>query len=460
MNQKATRPKKRGDGFFKALLDNMQIGIIVSDADGLLIYINETYARFLNIDIEDSIGKHATEVIANSRLHVVAKTGIAEINYPHKFKDTGFLVHRVPIKKNGRVEAVLGLVLFDSATTAMNLAEKVAFLESKLKRFQKELAALHATRYRFEHIIGDSESIRQVRSEARHAASNDLPVLITGESGTGKELFAQAIHHASPRSPYPFVRVNCAAMPRDLLEAELFGYEKGSFTGADPKGKPGKFEVANMGSMFLDEIGDMPLEIQPKLLRVLELKEFDRIGGTALQTSDFRVIAATNQNLDRLMKSGQFRRDLYYRISGLPIEIPPLRKRREDILPLAYYLIQQTIRGPAGKGIRIREGAERRLLAYDWPGNGRELLHVLQRILYTHDLEAIEERHLPDYLLQTAPIPERRKKTTLAKYLKSAERFAIEDALKKAEGNKTKAAEALGIHRTLLYRKMRLLGIH
>jgi transcriptional regulator with PAS, ATPase and Fis domain len=450
---------KRRDGFFKRLLDNMQIGIIVSDAEGFLIYINETYARFLNIDIEASIGKHATEVIANSRLHIVAKTGIPEINYPHKFKDTGFLVHRVPIKKDGAVEAVLGLVLFDSAITATNLAEKVTFLETKLKRYQKELSELHSTRYRFDHVIGCSERIRRVRDEARHAASNDLPVLITGESGTGKELFAQAIHHASARRDYPFVRVNCAAMPRDLLEAELFGYEKGSFTGADPRGKPGKFEIAHMGTIFLDEIGDMPLEIQPKLLRVLELKEFERLGGTVLQTSDFRVIAATNQNLDRLMKSGQFRRDLYYRISGLPIIIPPLRNRREDILPMAYYFIQQTIRGPAGKGIRIKEEAERKLLAYDWPGNGRQLLHVLQRILYTQDPESIEENHLPDYIRETAPIPEKRKETGLAKYLKNAEKLAIEEALRRADGNKTRAARALGIHRTLLYRKIRLLGI-
>ncbi len=227
MVKKATPQQPLGERFFKRLLDHMQIGIIVSDAEGVLIYINQTYARFLNIDIEESLGKHATEVIANSRLHIVAKTGIAEINYPHKFKDTGFLVHRVPIQKYGKVEAVLGLVLFDSANTATNLAEKVAFLESKLQRFQKELSALHTTRYRFGDIIGISKSILQARAEAMHAASNHLPVLITGESGTGKELFAHAIHQASARSAYPFVRFNCAAMPRELLESELFGYECG-----------------------------------------------------------------------------------------------------------------------------------------------------------------------------------------------------------------------------------------
>ena len=437
----------------------MEIGVIISDRSGKIIYINSTYARFLDIDIQASLGKHVTEVISNSRLHIVAQTGIAEVNYPHKYKDTGFLVHRIPLREQGRVIAVVGLVLFDSATTVTKLAEKLDRLESKIADVQKELANVHTPQFSFESIIGDSRSMTNVRQEAINAAGTNMPVLITGESGTGKELFAHAIHNASARRDFPFIRVNCAALPKDLLEAELFGYEKGSFTGANPKGKPGKFELAHLGSIFLDEIGDMPIEMQPKLLRVLELKEFERVGGVALISSNFRIIAATNQNLESLMKTGQFRRDLYFRLNGIPIHIDPLRDRRDDVIPLAYHFIQQTIKGPSGKGIRIQSGAIKTLESYDWPGNARELLHVIQRALYKSNSGVVEPDSLPDYLYHSTVFPKRSDAATLNDYMRSAERYLIEQTIRKVGGNKTKAAALLGIHRTLLYRKIKILGI-
>jgi transcriptional regulator with PAS, ATPase and Fis domain len=446
-------------GFFKNLVDNMEIGVIISDPDGKIIYINKTYSRFLDIDIKSSLGRPIREVITNSRLPIVAKTGISEINYPHKYKNTGFLVHRIPLHEEGRIIAVLGLVLFDSATTVTKLAEKLDRLESKIVDVQKELANVHTPRFSFENIIGESKSLNSVKREARNAAGTNMPVLITGESGTGKELFAHAIHNASARRHFPFIRVNCAALPKDLLEAELFGYEKGSFTGANPKGKPGKFELAHLGTIFLDEIGDMPIEMQPKLLRVLELKEFERIGSVNLISSDFRIIAATNQDLEGLMKTGQFRRDLYFRLNGVPIRIDPLRDRREDVVPLAYHFIEKTIKGPSGKGIRIHSEAQRLLESYDWPGNARELLHVIQRALYRSEYDTIKHDNLPDYLYHSAVFPKRSDATSLSDYMRSAERFLIEQTLRQVEGNKTKAAEVLGIHRTLLYRKMKILDI-
>lgn len=446
-------------GFFKNLVDHMEIGVIISDTNGKLIYINETYARFLDIDIPQSLGKHVTEVISNSRLHIVAKTGIAEVNYPHKYKSTGFLVHRIPLREAGQVIAVVGLVLFDSATTVTKLAEKLDRLESKIVDVQKELANVHTPKYTFDSIVGNSLSLGKVKREATNAAATQMPVLITGESGTGKELFAHAIHNASDRRDFPFIRVNCAALPRDLLEAELFGYEKGSFTGANPKGKPGKFELAHLGTIFLDEIGDMPIEMQPKLLRVLELKEFERVGGVGLVTSDFRIIAATNQDLESLMKAGQFRRDLYFRLNGVPVRIDPLRNRRDDVLPLAYHFIERTVKGPSGKGIRIHSASKKTLESYDWPGNARELLHVIQRAIYKSKADTIDPDHLPDYLYQSAVFPKRSDTTSLSDYMQSAERFLIEQTLRREGGNKTKSAEVLGIHRTLLYRKMKLLGI-
>ena len=445
--------------FFKSILDVMQIGVVVSDADGYVIYSNKTYAQFLNTEIDQIIGKYATDVVENSRLHVVAKTGQAEINYPHKHKGVGYLVHRIPIRQQGKVIAVLGLILFDNASTAVKLSERCSILESKLKNFQEELGTIHRAMYDFDSIVGISQIMNMTKKEAVQAATNDLPVLITGESGTGKELFAQSIHQASARKTFPFVQINCAAIPKDLLESELFGYAKGSFTGASKKGKPGKFEIANMGTIFLDEIGDMPLEMQPKILRILEMKEVERIGSHTVTPSDFRVIAATNQDIESLMKSGLFRRDLYFRLNVVPIHIKPLRDRTEDILPMAYHFIQKIIKGPAGKGIRILSYAEKALLNYKWPGNGRELLHTMERTLVTTQTQSIDISDLPEYFQYPGTVPIRDKGAMLNEYLQKAERYAIKQALQEADNNKTITADILGIHRTILYRKMKKLNI-
>jgi transcriptional regulator with PAS, ATPase and Fis domain len=452
-------PTKTKD-FYKTLLDKMQIGIIVADAHGIVIYINETYARFLNIRIEESLGKHATEIVANTRLHIVAETGQAEINYPHKFQDIGYLVHRIPIKKDERVIAVMGLVLFDRATTAVKLAEKLVYLETKLKVAQGELASLHAIRYSFADIIAVSPAMEKVKEQAIKAAHSNLSVLITGESGTGKELFAQSIHRESSRKPYPFVRVNCAAIPKELFESELFGYEKGAFTGALSKGKAGKFEVAHLGTIFLDEVGDMPMELQPKLLRVLELKEFERVGGNRVISSDFRVIAATNLDLEKAMENGAFRRDLYYRLNGIPLHITPLRSRREDIGCLAEHFLQRIVSDKSRQNIHLDPAATRQLQAYSWPGNGRELLHVLERAVFAMSGDTITPLDLPEYT-QTSlpPPPQRENRQSLKAYMRAAEKHAIEHVLKEADQNKTTAAQILGVHRTLLYRKMQQLGM-
>jgi transcriptional regulator with PAS, ATPase and Fis domain len=319
----------------------MQVGVIVADADGYITYLNQTYARFLEVDPVEAVGKHSNQVIKNSRLFAVAKSGVAEINHPHQYKDIGFLVHRIPIKQNGKVTAVLGMVLFDRASTLSKLASQLSDMETMVNAYEQELISLRSTRYTIESIMGNSRAITGLKRHAYKAAATDLPVLITGESGTGKELFAQGIHHASRRRLYPFVRINCSAIPRDLLESELFGYEKGAFTGARAKGKPGKFELAGHGTVFLDEIGDLPMEMQPKLLRVLEEKEYERVGGTKLKRAEFRLLAATNRNLEQMLSEGRFREDLFYRLNVIPLRIPPLRQRPNDILPLAYHLLKQ-----------------------------------------------------------------------------------------------------------------------
>jgi transcriptional regulator with PAS, ATPase and Fis domain len=382
-----------------------------------------------------------------------------EINYPHQFKEHGFLVHRVPIKEDGRVIAVVGLVLFDSASTASRLAEKVSYLESKVHLYENELLSLRSTRYTMDSIVGSGKAMTALKRQAIKAAATSLPVVIIGDSGTGKELFAQAIHNASPRKFHPFVRLNCAAIPRELFESELFGYDRGAFTGAKSTGKPGKIELAHHGSLFLDEIGDLPLEMQPKLLRVLEEKDFERVGGTSLVKSDFRLLAATNHNLENMLAENRFRTDLFYRLNVITLQVPPLRERREDILPIAAHLLRQIAQDCGLPDVGISADARDALLGYDWPGNIRELSNVLERAVHYAERERIELSDLPRYLFQkntkaldTAPEPLRRVQH-------SAEKEALRRALEAAEFNKARAARLLGIHRSLFYKKLKKYGL-
>ncbi|MCG8616115.1 MAG: sigma 54-interacting transcriptional regulator, partial [Desulfobacterales bacterium] len=318
---------------------------------------------------------------------------------------------------------------------------------------------LRSTRYTFDSIIGGSREIGYLKEQAWQAALNDSTVLVTGESGTGKELFAQSIHHGSRRRLHPFIRINCAAIPKDLLESELFGYEAGAFTGAKAKGKAGKFELADRGTIFLDEIGDLPLDMQPKLLRVLEEKEFEKIGGTRIIRPDFRVICATNQDLEALMEQGRFRKDLFYRLNVIPIEIPPLRERREDILPIALHLMEKMTREASLPEKRIEKEAEKELTHHDWPGNVRELSNVLERAMYASDSPMIYKGDLPFSMAFSGKRKKPKDRSNLKSAKNQAQIKAIYQALARTGYNKAKAARLLGIHRTLLYRKMKEFGI-
>ncbi|MCP4717830.1 MAG: AAA family ATPase [Desulfobacteraceae bacterium] len=388
-------------------------------------------------------------------MHLVARTGKPEINKSQRINQTDMVVQRIPIKKDGKVIAVYGQVVFRDISEVRALAEKLSLLESKVKVYEKELFDLRSTRYTCDSIIGKSREIQYLKQQAGQAASNDSTVMITGDSGTGKELFAQAIHHGSKRSLHPFIRINCAAIPKDLLESELFGYEEGAFTGAKARGKPGKFELADKGTVFLDELGDLPLEMQPKLLRVLEEKEFERVGGTRIIRSDFRVICATNQNLEAMIEKQKFRKDLFYRLNVIPIEIPPLRERRDDILPIARHLIRKMTREADLSEMKIEKMAEQELINHDWPGNVRELSNVLERAMYASENNMIYKGDLPfsmAFLGKKALEPTR---ASLKNARNQAQIKAIYQALAKTGYNKTKAARLLGIHRTLFYKKMK-----
>ncbi|MCX5888504.1 MAG: sigma 54-interacting transcriptional regulator [Deltaproteobacteria bacterium] len=437
------------------ILDSIYNGVVVVDAQGYITHFNKPYGKFLGIDAPAQIGKHVTEVIENTRMHIVGKTGKCEINHVQRIKGQDMVVQRIPIWQEGKVVAVFGQVMFKDVRDVGKLASKLSLLESKVKYYEKELLNLRSTRYTFDSIIGVSKAIVSLKQEACRAASTGFPVLISGESGTGKELFAQAIHHASGRKMHPFIRINCAAIPKDLLESELFGYEKGAFTGAREGGKTGKFELAQQGSIFLDEIGDLPLEMQPKLLRVLEEKEFERIGGNSLIRIDFRPIAATNQDLKKLVAEGRFRRDLLYRLNVITLHIPPLRERREDIIPLSNYLLRQIAEDFSLPQVTIGPRAVRTLINYDWPGNVRELSNVLERTLSYLEGDKIHLADLPFHLQRHIKLIPAASRFIIKLAQSSAEKETIQEALEATEYNKAQAAKLLGIHRTLLYKKMK-----
>ncbi len=440
---------------YKLIFDSIYNGTLVTDSQGFITHFNKPYGEFLGIDPDEQIGRHCTEVIENTRMHIVAKTGRPEINDSHRIRGQDMVVQRIPIKKNGKIVAVFGQVMFKDVSDVRKLAEKLELLESKVELYEQELISLRSTKYTLDSIIGVSDAINNLKTDALQAAATNLPVLITGESGTGKEMFAQAIHHVSPRKIHPLIRINCSAIPRDLLESELFGYEKGAFTGAKSEGKPGKFELAKGGTVFLDEIGDLPLEMQPKLLRVLEEKEFERVGGTSLIKADFRLIAASNQNLEMMLEQRNFRKDLYYRLNVIPLHIPPLREREEDIIPMARHILNQITQDASIAEIVLDRQAEKAMVKYDWPGNAREVSNVLERTLSSLKGDIIHLCDLPFYLYRSKKQLPGKGRKSLKNIQASAEREAIRYALESTGYNKAQAANILGIHRTLLYKKMK-----
>lgn len=442
-------------------LDNIQFGTLVVDAEGIVTFYSKSYEDFLGIPREKVLGQHVTEVIENTRMHVVLQTGEPEIGWKQKIKGQNMVVQRVPIRdKAGKIIGAVGQVMFRDVAEITELAQKLNLLESKLEHYERELEHLRSSRYTFDHIIGTSPAIEKAKRLALKAADGNSTVLLLGESGVGKELFAHAIHHASPRRSKAFVRVNCSSIPRELMESELFGYEAGAFTGAGRRGKPGKFELANQGSIFFDEIGDMPLEMQAKLLRVLQEKEVERVGGTKTLAVDFRLVATTNVDPEALVKAGRLRRDLFYRLNVVPIRIPPLRERREDIPAVSRHLLarlreEQGVR-PLGISPEVLDLFQR----YDWPGNIRELVNVLERASYAADGPQIEMEHLPLFLQDVrGERAGERRGSNLRLAVQEAERDAVLQALKMARGNKARAAKLLGIHRTGLYQKLARLNL-
>ncbi|MDA8121809.1 MAG: sigma 54-interacting transcriptional regulator [Deltaproteobacteria bacterium] len=435
--------------------------MVVVDAAGVITMISQAYAEFNGIDVADAVGKHVTEVIENTRMHIVARTGAAEMGESQKIRGRDVIVNRIPLKDGSRVVGAYGRVIFKDVEHLRQLAGKMNLLESKVRYYEEELTHLRGAKYTFASIVGSGGAITAAKDEARRASRTDSTVLLRGETGTGKELFAHAIHAAGPRSSGPFIKLNCAAVPAELLESELFGYEEGAFTGAKKGGKPGKFEMAQGGTLFLDEIGDMPLPMQAKLLRVLQEREVERVGATSPKRVDIRVIAATGKNLEEQVGEGNFRADLYYRINVIPIHIPPLRERPEDVVETAEHILSRISAESGGEPKRrLSPEAAEILRSHGWPGNIRELQNVLERALAMGKGDLLLPGHLPPHLILAAPDNgKERSHGSLASARAAAERAAILAALKASGGNKTKAAGLLSIHRVKLYEKMKRHGI-
>ncbi|MBN2285914.1 MAG: sigma-54-dependent Fis family transcriptional regulator [Tissierellales bacterium] len=432
-------------------------GLIVVDKDGYIKMISKAYKRFLGIENEDVTGKHVTEVIENTRLHVVAKTGIPEVADLQKIDGNYIIASRIPVFKEGKVESVVGKIVFRNISELDDFHLKINKLEKELEDYKDELSKINRAKYYFSTIIGSSEKIASVKSVAIRAAHTDSNILITGESGTGKELFAHAIHNESQRKYKPFVKVNCAAIPVELIESELFGYEAGAFTGASKAGKIGKFEVADGGTIFLDEIGDMPLHMQVKLLRVLQEKEIERIGSNKVKEIDVRIIAATNRNLEEMIKNKSFRLDLYYRLNVVTVVVPPLRERREDIKELALSFVDK-FRLKYYKQIDgVTDEALKKLTKYDWKGNIRELENIIERAINLIETSRyIEPKHLPVDIVGQINIE---SPMSLKELIDEAESKIISDYLQATGHNKSKVAKLLGISRTALYDKIEKFGI-
>jgi len=325
------------------------------------------------------------------------------------------------------------------------------------RRDQVEKAELVERLGARQQLLGESEPMRQLVQDIRKAGQSQARILLTGENGTGKELVARAVHEISPRSKGPFVRLNCAAIPRDLIESELFGHERGAFTGAVAQ-KRGKFELAGRGTLFLDEIGDMSLDTQAKLLRVLEENEMERVGGTETIPLDVRVVAATNKDLAKEIGHGVFREDLYFRIAVITIRVPPLRDRGPDIASLAQHFLGRYCEENGRRSKRLSSAACTLLSQYSWPGNVRELRNMMERVVIMVDEDEIDAAHLRPLLLVTRP-EDAPLAGNLSESIEAYERNLIERALAAANGNIARAARDLGLDRANLHRKMRRMGL-
>ncbi|WNC15775.1 sigma 54-interacting transcriptional regulator [Brevibacillus brevis] len=463
------------------LMDTMSEAVTIVDSRNVVQYWNRAAEKIYEIDRAGVLGTALDEHFASESIRLLDAlrqgTSVHRV-YHIPRPDSHVLINAAPILLEGDIIGAISIE--QDITELVRLNEELAHTTAHLHTLQQEMSRFQAADDPFYAIKGHSASIQSAISSAQKVAQTDATVLIYGESGVGKELFAKAIHQASRRREKPFIAINCGAIPAALFESELFGYQGGAFTGAEKKGKPGKLELAHGGTLFLDEIGELPLELQVKLLRALQEKQFYRVGGTEPITVNTRIVAATNRQLEQMVADGRFREDLYYRLNVFSLEIPPLRERREDLPELVQIFIQEYSVIHEQPVPRIAPEVMQALFDYSWPGNIRQLRNVIERLSILQENGAIQPEHLPSAIrsqhaaesgrgfpsaafpLQAAPPsashasgPQAGAPFFPAPAPAASERERIAAALARTYGNKKAAAELLGISRGTLYNKMK-----
>lgn len=434
-------------------LDALDECLVVVDRDGIVRLLNRPYCHFLDVTPEQAVGRPVTEVIENTRMHIVARSGQAEVAQIQLIRGRHMIASRYPILRGGRPDGAIGIVMYRNTEDLWQMNAQVRRLVAELDYYREAMGEAAGAGGP---MIGAGPAMEDLRRRLHKVAAGDATVLIRGESGTGKELCARALHAGSARASGPFIAVNCAALPEELLEAELFGYEAGAFTGARRGGKPGRFQLADGGTLFLDEIGDMPPSMQVKLLRVLQSREVEPVGGTRSVPVDVRILAATHRPLERLMARGQFRDDLFYRINVVPLDVPTLRERPEDIPLLVEHVLTRLARRMGRAQPEVTAEAMALLQGAEWPGNVRELENAVEAAFYLSEADRITVDDLPANLQRAAPAAPR---GTLREILERSEREAIEAALQAAGGNRTQAARQLAVSKSTFYEKLARHGI-
>ena len=471
-------------------LDALPAGVIVVNAEGRILYINDAYERILGIGRSRLVGKLLQDVEPRSMLREVVMHGgevretITRIPSINRFVKVNIL----SLLQDGEMRGAVSF--FEDATESVELSNELSRVRELVDHYQEELSTQRELPRSFAEMEGRDPRFMRVLGQAAIVAATDAPVLVLGENGTGKEVMARAIHAASPRAEQPFIAVNCAAVPDALLESELFGYTEGSFTGAARGGRMGKFELAQGGTIFLDEIGDMPLLMQSKLLRVLQEKEVEKLGRSGTVKVDVRVIAATNRDLREMVRTGAFREDLFYRLNVVAIVLPPLRKRGDDVLLMASSMLRKC-NERYGKHLGMSQEVLKVLRRHSWPGNVRELFNTIEHAVIMCEQDTIEVRHLPltvrgeavtrrgsdqekeaaELAGKTAggevrlPEPaetEVKEPQAIADWhaaIAELERRMLQEALQVCRGNKSEAMRRLGLSRRTFYIKLREYGL-
>ena len=452
--------------FFLDLLKQIHESIIIIDTHTRICFVNDSYLEMFNVKPENILGRHLKDFEPLARIRDVLQTQqpcVGDISYIHSAK-INVIADIIPLFH----ERVLigALALMKNVTELIDSQKELEHFKQLTQYLREERYSREHLPDAFQHVYGQSSSMVKMLQVAAKASKSASNICIFGESGTGKEVLTDAIHAASQYANGPLVKVNCAAIPESLMESELFGYETGAFTGARVGGKTGKFELAAGGTLFLDEIGEMPISMQVKLLRALQEREISRVGGEKIIKLNFRLITATNRDLESMVKEGKFREDLYYRINVINLHIPPLRERREDIMLYSHLFLEELSR-THGVSYQLTPAAIIALNSYAWPGNVRELRNCIERAVVLSPDEKIDTEYLPDAIIKNISPNDNSLPDTsitprsflLRELLEKTERETIITVLQLTENNRTEAIRRLGISRRAFYQKLEKYGL-